>query len=373
MIYFDNNATTKIFPSVLTRMNEVYALPFNSSAIHCLGQKATAIVEETRRNLQQFLKAENYEVIFTSGATEANNQVLFGSEVEKIFLSKLEHSSVYNCKPQNKKIIEIGLTDAGLINIDELKQKLEKVENGNFLVCVLLAHNETGAIQPISEIAKLVHQKGGLVHCDIAQAPGKIEVNLEQLNVDFVSISAHKFGGPQGVGAVLMRKGLYLNPLIFGGGQEKSQRSGSLNIAGIAGFGEACNLAKENLEKFSKLEELRDFLEREVKEIGGDNVEIFSQDVPRLVNTSFFAIRNCSGETQVIDFDLNGICVSAGSACSSGTLKERRVLQAMQISPEFSGSAIRVSLGLQNNHSEIVEFIKVWKKLFQRVNDVINH
>ena len=192
------------------------------------------------------------------------------------------------------------------------------------------------------------------------QAVGKIEVDLEKLNVDFASVSAHKINGPQGVGALLHRKALNLKPIIFGGGQEKSKRAGTSNIAGIAGFGESCKLAKAKIELYKETESLRDFLELKMTEIAGDNIEIFSKNVARLPNTSYSSIRNSENQTQLIN-------LSAGSACSSGTLKISRVLKAMKVKPEFLQGAIRVSLGIENTKEEVEQFITIWTKFYQRI------
>ena len=366
MIYFDCNSTTKLASQALEKMNEAYQLPLNSSAIHNFGRIANKIVEDARSELKNLLNAENYEVIFTSSATEANNTTFFGLDVDLILFSKIEHVSVYNCRPENKKIIEIEVLANGLINFTDLEEKIETASNQKFLVSVMLANNETGAIQEIEKIAKLTHQKGGLIHCDIVQGVGKIEVDLEKLNIDFASVSAHKFNGPQGAAALLMRKGLDIKPLIYGGKQEKSKRSGTLNIAAIAGFGEACKLAKSKISNYNEVTKLRDFLESEIQEIAGDDVIIFSKSIARLPNTSYIALKNADNQTQLINFDLNGILVSAGAACSSGSLIESRVLKAMQVGSEFSNSAIRVSLGFENNINEVKKFIQVWSEFYKR-------
>lgn len=369
MIYLDCNSTTKLAPEALAKMNEVYALPLNASANHQLGRQANKIVDEARAELKNLLNAQNYEVIFTGSSTEATNTVMFGTDVKKILFCTFEHSSVYNCRPEDKEIVEIEALENGLIDIADLERKLPSYRN--FLVSVMLANNETGAIQPIEKIAKLVHQKGGLFHCDIVQAAGKIAIDLEKLNADFVSISAHKISGPQGVGALLIRKGLDIKPLIHGGKQEKSKRAGTTNVAGIAGFGEACKLAAKKLSSYQNVKILRDFLEAEIqkiaKETNDDNVKIFASEVERLPNTSYIAIANADAQTQLINFDLNGICVSAGPACSSGTLTESRILKAMKIAPAFSTSAIRVSLGLENTKDEVEKFIKVWSEFYKRI------
>ncbi len=362
MIFFDHNATTRLAPQVLAKMTEAYQLPLNNSSSHQLGRHATKLVEAARQELKNLLNAENYEVIFTGSSTEATNTVMFGTDAEKIFFSAIEHSSVYECRPAGKKIVEIAALKNGLIDVADLEEKLPQGDKPSekFLTCAMLANNETGAIQPVAEIAKLTHQKGGLFHCDLVQALGKIPVDLEKINADFAVVSAHKLNGPQGVGALLVRKGLEIHPLIFGGKQEKSKRAGTTNIAGIAGFGEACKLATQKISAYEEVKKLRDFLEAELRNVGGENVKIFSENVARLPNTSYIATRNCDAQTQLINFDLNGICVSAGPACSSGTSTASRILQAMGISPEFSTSAIRVSLAPENTRDEVEKFVKIW-------------
>jgi cysteine desulfurase len=366
MIYLDYNSTTKLAAEALAKMNEVYQLPLNNSSSHQLGRKATKLVEDARQELKNLINAQNYEVIFTGSSTEATNMLMFGADAKKIIFCEFEHSSVYNCRPENKEIIEVKALKNGLIDIEDFKNKIANLD-GNFLASVMLANNETGAIQPIEEIAKLVHQKGGLLHCDIVQAAGKIAIDLEKLNVDFASISAHKINGPQGVGALLIRKGLDIKPLIHGGKQEKSKRAGTTNIAGISGFGEACKLAAKKISLYENVKNLRDFLESEIKKITDEDAMIFSQEIARLPNTSYIATKNADSQTQLINFDLNGICVSAGPACSSGTLTASRILKAMGIEPAFSTSAIRVSLGIENTKDEIEKFIKVWSDFYKKI------
>ncbi len=369
IIYFDHNATTTLAPEALVKMNETFQLPLNNSANHQLGRLATKLVDGSRQELTNLLNAQNYEIIFTGSSSEANNQVLYGTDATTILFCKFEHSSIYNCRSSDKKIIEIEALGNGLIDVSDLEKKLSSVQ-GSFLLSLMLANNETGAIQPVAEIAKLVHQNGGLIHCDAVAAIGKIAVDLEKLNVDFASISAHKINGPQGVGALLMRKGLDIKPLIYGGKQEKSKRAGTLNIAGIAGFGEACKLAHKKILAHENVKKLRDFLESEIQKIGGENVLIFSKSVERLPNTSYIATKNSDAQTQLINFDLNRICVSAGSACSSGALSESRILKAMNIDPTFSTSAIRVSLAPENTEDEIKKFIKVWSEFYHRITQI---
>jgi cysteine desulfurase len=366
-IYFDHNSTTKVYDSVLAKMNEVYALPLNSSSSHRFGQKANTIIENTRSAIKQELNGGNYEIIFTSCATESNNLAIFGCGAEEFFFSGIEHSSIYNtCNNSSKKTTEISTDENGIIQVFDLENQLKNIAIKNFLVSGMLANNETGAIQPIKEMAKITHQNSGLFHSDIAQAFGKITVDLEDLNVDLASISSHKINGPQGCGALLIRKGIEINPMIFGGGQEKRKRSGTLNIAGIAGFCVAINNIKSRVEKLQKTAVLRDFLENEMEKIAGENLKIFSKNAERLANTSFSAIKNSNNQAQLINFDLNEIYVSAGSACSSGTLNVSKVLQAMNVEKEFLSGAIRISLGEDNSLCEIKKFLEVWKNFYDK-------
>ncbi len=366
-IYLDYNSTTAVSEAVITKMNEVSQYPLNSSATHSLGRKANAIIDEAKAKINAFLNCKNYEIIFTSSATESTNTIFFGSDFSQIIISSIEHSSVYNCRPPHLKISEISCEENGVINIDDFVKKIP-LNKENFLVSVMACNNETGAIQPVEEIAKITHQNFGLFHCDIVQAVGKIAVDLEKLNVDYASISAHKINGPQGVGALLIRKGLDFRPLIYGGKQQKSKRAGSLNIAGIAGFGEACALAQKNLDDFQKIATLRNYLEENLQKITHNNVKIFASNTSRLANTCFYAIPNISNQTQLINFDLNNICVSAGASCSSGTISQSRILKAMNVSNEFLDGAIRVSLAPQTSKSEIDYFIKIFKEFYQRTN-----
>lgn len=394
MIFFDHNATTKISAKALEKMLEVYALPLNSSSIHGFGRMANKFADEARDEIKKLLNAQNYEVIFTSGATESNNIILAGCRVKTLIYSALEHSSVTNFT--NEKI-EVAVLANGLIDLSDLQEKLSHFDitlenkkirgttsegwaddggaiatneisgiDGGFLFSLTIANNEVGTIQPVIEAAKLTHQKGGFFHCDLSQGVGKIDIDLEKINADFASLSAHKFGGPAGVGAILVRKGIDLKPLIVGGGQEKSKRAGTLNIAGISGLGVACKLGKERIANYQKTKILRDFLEEELKKIAGVDVKIFAAESPRLPNTSYFALKNCDAHTQLINFDLNQICVSSGSACSSGSVSTSKVLLAMHVDKTFLNGAIRVSLGVENTKDEIEKFISVFKEFYQR-------
>lgn len=363
MIFFDHNATTTICKSALEKMREVLALPLNSSSVHAYGRLASKHADAARAAVKDLLNAHNYEVIFTSGATEGNNMILRGCSAEEIFASPLEHSSIANF---GGKINEISLQENGEIDLKNLAEKIAGAKNS--LICLTLANNETGAIQPTHEAAKIAHQNHAFFHCDLTQGIGKIDIDLEEINADFATLSGHKFGAAQGIGAVLIRSGCDLKPLIFGGGQEKSKRAGTLNIAGIASLEAACKNAQHRIAEMQKVENLRNFLEEKLSEIAQNNLIIFAQNAARLPNTSYFAARNCDAQTQLINFDLNKICVSSGSACSSGSVGLSKVLQAMKVEKEFLQGAIRVSLAPENTIEEIEKFIEIFHNFYQRNN-----
>lgn len=364
-IFLDHNSTTAIHSEVSNLMQEIASEPLNSSATHVLGRKAQAIVNKAKEQVLSTLNAKNYDIIFTSSATEATNTIFFGGNFEQILFSKIEHASVFNCRPENREILEINSNQDGVISINDLQNKIPKNSN-HFLVSAMACNNETGVIQPIEELAKITHQNLGLFHSDMVQALGKIPIDLESLNVDFASISAHKIHGPAGVGALIYRKNLEFKPLIFGGKQQNSKRAGSLNIAGIAGFGLACEIAKKNLTEFAKIHILRDYLEENLLKITNGDLQIFGKNMPRIANTCFYAVKNLNNQTQLINFDLNNICVSAGASCSSGSVSSSKTLQAMNIESEFLNGSIRVSLSTKNKIEEINYFLKIFKEFYNK-------
>lgn len=363
-IFFDNNATTKVADEVLQAMIKTYAEPLNPSSIHYFGRTATRVTNAAREHVKKLLGAANYQVIFTSGGTESNNLALFGFDYPVITCT-VEHPAVYNVAlKKNGQIIKVD--GNCVVDIADLEAKIKNLNSKNFIVSIMLANNETGAIQPIKEIAKIAHQYGGLMHSDIVQATGKIDINLEDLNVDMASISSHKLNGPQGIGALLVRKSLDISPITFGSSQEGGKRPGTLNVAGIVGLGEACRIAVDKISKYKKLAELRNYLEESLIKIANNNLVIFSKDVERLPNTSYIAMRGVDNQTQLIDFDLNGICISIGAACSSGSSKPSRVLGAMDVDDDLAKSTIRVSLGLENTKEQVDKFIEVWGNLYKK-------
>jgi cysteine desulfurase len=326
----------------------------NASSIHAEGRAARKILDDAREVIARELGVIAPMVTFTSGGSEANNLAIKGVAVERILISAIEHPSVIEtAKASGKPVEVIPVTGQGVIDLEALKILL----NGSkALVSVMLANNETGVIQPIREIADLAHVQGALVHTDAVQAFAKIPVNFSLLGVDLMTITAHKLGGPPGTGALIVRDGLPLTPLIHGGGQELRRRAGTENVAGAAGFAAAAS------EKRFNVKDLRDKFESELQD-----VVILGQDAERLPNTTCLAVPGLNAETLLMSFDLDGIAVSSGSACSSGKVAKSHVLDAMGVAPEISRAAIRVSLGWNTTEQDISNFIAAWRRIYARL------
>lgn len=364
MIYLDHNATTVIKPQVIQAMAEaMQSGPLNPSSVHSAGRMVRKIVERVRAKIAAAFGAEDVNVIFTSGGTEANNLAISGVDGYHLMVSAIEHHSVLK-SVSGAKIISVDAD--GVINLRELEIILKRA-GGKCFVSVMLANNETGVIQPIQEIARLVHDFGGIVHSDAVQEAGKIAYSMLDLGVDMLTVSAHKFGGPQGIGALITKKEITISPMISGGGQEFGLRAGTENVPAIVGFEMAVELLQENLEKMEEIKTLRAYMEKAIKSFAGD-AKIFGENAERLPNTSCISMPNVKAELQLIEFDLAGICVSSGAACSSGKVSSSHVLQAMGIAKPEAETAIRVSLGVDNTKAEIDKFIAVWKNLYTRVN-----
>jgi cysteine desulfurase len=291
-------------------------------------------------------------VVFTSGGSEANNLAIKGAAVERIIVSAVEHPSVLQAATASGKPVGIIPVDGnGVIDLGALEELLH---GPKALVSVMLANNETGVVQPVAEVARLAQQHGALVHSDAVQVLGKLPLNFGLLYVDFLTLSAHKSGGPVGVGALVVRDGVPVEPLIHGGGQELRRRAGTENLVTIAGFGAAAPLKQD-------VKALRDRLEAEL-----DGAVIFGSAVERLPNTTCFALQGMKAETLLMAFDLEGVAVSSGAACSSGKVARSHVLAAMGVKPEISEAAIRVSLGWDTSEHDIEHFIAAWRKIRDR-------
>jgi len=366
MIYFDYNATAPLHKNVIKKIQSLKFEEFgNPSSVHKIGRNSKKVVEEVRRNILSILKAKNYDLIFTSGATESNNLAIKGfikkNNIKTIYSLETEHASVIDVVKSleiEKKFFKTNLN--GTVNLKEIEEALSK-QTTPFLVSIMFANNESGIIHPINEIAKIVKKYKGIIHCDGVQSLGKIEIDLDSLDVDLFSISSHKIGGPTGIGALLINTRNNITPEIIGGGQEKNLRSGTENFLGILGFGEAMNEVK-NLTKIcnSEIKNNRDLLETNLKKLSNE-IKIFGEDADRLGNTCYFAYPSMTSENQVIALDQKGICVSSGAACSSGKVEPSHVLKAMKVDDKYIHSAIRVSLGWDSTKEQVETFFNVWK------------
>jgi len=368
-VYLDWNATTPLRPEAREAMAAAWDLSGNPSSVHAEGRQARRLVEEARVRVAGAVGAVPRNVIFTSGGTEANALALTpglrrasGLPVQRLVVSAIEHASVLaGGRFRAEAVSTIGVTSSGLLDLDGLRSALEGGPPA--LVSVMLANNETGAVQPVAEAAEIVHAAGGLLHVDAIQAVGKISFDINVMKADLVTLSAHKIGGPTGVGAVLLAEGLAgPEPLLRGGGQELGRRAGTENVAGIAGFGAAVKAAMDALAiDATRLESLRNRLESGLVLTPG--VIVFSRDAPRLPNTTLFTVPGLKAETAVIGFDLAGFAVSSGSACSSGKVQPSHVLEAMGAGPELAQGAVRLSLGWSTSDADIDRCLEAWRKL----------
>jgi cysteine desulfurase len=368
-VYLDWNATTPLRPEAREAMVAAWDICGNPSSVHAEGRHARRSIEEARALVAGAVGAASKNLAFVSGGTEANALALAPGlrrdstfPVERLVVSAIEHASVLaGGRFPTEAIESVGVTSAGLLDLDHLRARLDGRPPA--LVSVMLANNETGAVQPLQEAGAIVHAAGGLLHVDAIQALGKIPFNMNAVNADLVTLSAHKIGGPKGVGAVVLADGVMgLEPLLRGGGQELGRRAGTENIAGIAGFGAAVRAAIGTLgSEAIRLQALRNRLEKGLRET--PDVIVFSGDIPRLPNTTLFTVPGLKAETAVIGFDLAGVAVSSGSACSSGKVQPSHVLQAMGFGEGIAQGAVRLSLGWSTSDADIDYCLKAWRKL----------
>jgi len=365
MIYLDHNATSPIRPEVIEEMNRVMKMGGNPSSVHAVGRQAKSILEESRQTIAQIINCRAQKIIFTGGGTEANNLALNIKAVDHIIISATEHDSVAQVQKNFEGRIDILPVDKnGLVRQEHLSNALADA-TGNSLVSIMLANNETGVLQDVKSLARISHEAGALFHTDAIQAFGKIPIDFRALGVDLMSISAHKLGGPQGVGALVALEKIILAPLTYGGGQEVGRRSGTENLAGIAGFARAVSLVPQNIHAMKTCERIRNRIEQEIEQIAPE-VYFYGAAENRLPNTSTILMPGISSETQVMAFDLDGLCLSAGSACSSGKVKPSHVVLAMGASQDQALSTVRISLGIDTTEQDADAFIAAWKKLYNR-------
>jgi cysteine desulfurase len=370
MVYLDNNSTTILCDSAYDAMYDLAkTMPFNPSSVHSFGRKAKYVLEEARKTvLDNFNASERYDLVFTSSGSESNNLVLKNFYNEKIFISAIEHLSVYQHTKYHQNIGVIRVDREGLVDLQHLESLLQNSVGNKVLVSIIYANNETGVLQDFEQIIPIVKKYGALIHSDFSQAPGKLECDLDKYDLDFVTISAHKFGGPVGVAGLFYNKAHHLIPEIIGGGQERGVRSGTENVIGAVGMAAAVSQVNKDLPgAINYVKMLRDTLESKIKDFYG-KVKIASYNTDRLCNTSMIMMPNVESQLQIIQFDMNGFAVSAGSACSSGKIGLSHVLSAMKYDEQDAACAIRISLNKNNTINDVSSFVELWQAIFEKHN-----
>lgn len=369
--YLDFNATAPMRPQVIEAVARALLLPGNPSSVHAEGRAARGQVEAARDKVARLVGAKAENVVFTSGGTEAANAVLSPSLRRladprgpgRLLAGAGEHPCVLEGHRFGEAVERIPVDRNGIVDLGWLEARLERAEE-SVLVSIQTANNETGVLQPVMEAAQLARAHGGLIHTDAVQAAGKIPLVIGDLGVDVLTLSAHKLGGPKGVGAIVLADGISLGErLIRGGGQERGARAGTENVAGIVGFGVAAEIAAKDLEAEAKrLTDLRQACEAELRRIAPDTV-IFGGSAERLPNTLAFAISGVRAETALIAFDLDGIALSSGSACASGKVRRSHVLDAMGVPATLAEGAIRLSLGWNSSDADVKNFAAACERL----------
>ena len=339
-IYLDYNATVPVLDEVKTSIIECMNFgPLNASSVHSFGRKGKNIIETSRKNLATLINSEVEDIVFTSSATEATN--LLFSNFNNIVVSSIEHLAVLS---SSKTDLIIPVDKNGVIDLNYMEDLLKKIskDKQNILVSIMWVNNETGVLQPIIDVIQLSRKYGCYVHCDAAQALGKIKIDFKKIDFDFITLSGHKIGAPAGIGALVVKNNIHLNPHLLGGGQEKGLRAGTENIIGICGFGAAARiLSKTKQGGFNRVEFLRDYLTNKIKQLKPETV-FFGEQVNRVSNTLLIALPNISGVVALMKLDLEAFSVSSGSACSSGKISQSHVVNAMGYKILASNS-IRIS------------------------------
>ncbi len=368
-VYLDWNATTPLRPEARAAMAAAWDMVGNPSSVHAEGRQARRLVEEARATVAAAVGGLSRNLTFTSSGTEANALALTPGlrsggrgPVQRLLVSAVEHASVLaGGRFPAEAVSRIAVGRSGVVDLDDLRRQL--ASGPPALVSIMAANNETGALQPIPEVGEIVHEAGGVLHVDAIQAFGKIPFDISVMRADLAAVSAHKIGGPKGVGALVVADGITgLEPLMRGGGQELGRRAGTENVAGIAGFGAAAKAAMASRDaEAAHLQRLRNRLERGLRQSEG--LTLFAEEVTRLPNTTLFTAPGLKAETAVIGFDLAGIAVSSGSACSSGKVQPSHVLQAMGFADKTAQGAVRLSLGWSTSEADIDCCLEAWRKL----------
>lgn len=376
MIYLDNAASTQISVEVLDSMLPYLREQFgNPSSIHRYGRLAQKAISKARKQVAELINADPSEILFTSGGTESNNTSLYGiakkNPGSRIITSIIEHDAILEpCKNLEREgfdVVYLPVNNLGMVDPSSLEKYLNESTS---LVSIMFGNNEVGTIEPISELAKICKEKQIPFHTDAVQAIGKISIDVNELGLDLLSMSSHKINGPKGIGALYVKKGISIDPIIFGGGQEKGLRSGTENVANIVGFGKACELARKNLvTNISKMKELRDYLSKKIlKEI--PCVTLNGHPEKRLPNNVHLTFLGVNGEDLLIKLDENGIAASTGSACSVQIQKASHVLQAMGFSHEQITGSLRLTVGISNTMEEMDETVKILKHVVEELRAV---
>ncbi|MDH5186959.1 MAG: cysteine desulfurase NifS [candidate division WOR-3 bacterium] len=376
-VYLDYNSTTPLYPEVFEAMLPYLKEHFgNPSNLHFYGRETKEAIENARVQVADLLNAAPEEIFFTSGGTEANNWAIKGiaygrEEKGHIIGSPIEHGSVFNsCRelqPQGYDVTFVNVDSYGIVDPDDIKKAIKK---NTILITVMHSNNEVGTIEPIREIAGIAQEAGVRFHTDAVASCGKLKLDVKELGVDLLTISAHKIHGPKGSGALYVKNGIKLEPIIHGGHQEQGMRAGTENLPGIVGLGKACSILKNTMdEDIKKIEALRDRLEQGIfKRI--PEVRLNGHPKKRLVNTSQISVAYVEGEALLVNLDLEGVAVASGSACASGSPEPSPVLKAMNVPPEYINSPIRFSLGRENTIEDIDYAVDVLEKVTKRLRDI---
>lgn len=374
-VYLDHNATTPTHPEVVKAMLPYFEEVFgNASSIHQFGQQARKAIDEAREKVAEFIGAKPEEIVFTSGGTESNNLAIKGilyaneSKGKHIITSSIEHHSVLNpCKYLEKKGFKVTYLPVDKYGVIEPEGVKEAISNETILISIMHANNEVGTIESITEIGTIAKEKEIHFYTDAVQSVGKIPVNVNELNVDLLSLSGHKIYGPKGIGALYIRKGTRIQPLIHGGHHEKNRRAGTENVPAIVGLGKAIEIVNETMETgLIHLTNLRNKLCRGIGE-KIDHVQLNGHPGKRLPNTLNMSFEFVEGESIILNLDMKGVAVSSGSACTSGSLEPSHVLKAMGVEPAIAQGSIRFSLGKDNTEGDIDYVLEILPEIISRL------
>ncbi len=374
-VYLDNNATSPLLPEVFEAMKPYFFEKFgNASSIHQQGQQSRSAVEQAREQVAELVNCRPAEIVFTSGGTEGDNLALFGlvKPGDHVITSAVEHHAVLNA---GKRLQEIGcevtylpVDGFALVDPDDVRRAIRPDTR---LISIIFANNETGVLQAVNEIGKIAAEADVYFHTDAVQAAGKVPIDVKDIRCDLLTLTAHKMHGPQGAGALYVRKGTLLQPMFYGGRHERSRRAGTENLPGIVGLGKAAEIARQGFTDGSvaRIASLRDCLERSIVE-SIDQVGVNSVGAPRVPNTTNIVFDCLEGEAMVIALDLKGLSVSTGAACSSGAIEPSHVLTAMGLSPDRARASLRFSLGKQNTAADIDFALQLIPEVVTRLRDL---